>query len=187
MRQRPDRDKEKGDSRIPAPNRDTLVGPSLRGFFALLSVATLFGLACGPGSAPSNGPSDSNSRSASETLASEPDRRGAAARLSQSGRFEIMIRPEAGSVPLGVLHAWIVEVRLPGGEPAGVRQLVFDGGMPQHAHGFETSPRVTDALGPGAFRVDGVRFHMAGDWQIRVDVATEGVADTALFDVRVGP
>lgn len=106
---------------------------------------------------------------------------------TRAGRFEVAIRPEAGTPRIGALHAWIVEVRLPNGEPAAVRQLVFDGGMPAHGHGFETSPRVTDTLGPGSFRVDGVRFQMAGAWQIRVDVATEGIADTALFDVTVGP
>ena len=59
--------------------------------------------------------------------------------------------------------------------------------MPQHRHGFETDPRVTDALGDGLFRVDGVRFHMAGVWQLRVDVAGPEGVDFALFDVEVGP
>ena len=59
--------------------------------------------------------------------------------------------------------------------------------MPQHGHGFDTQPQVTDQLGPGVFRVDGVRFHMAGSWRIRIDVAGDGVADFASFDVEVKP
>jgi YtkA-like len=106
---------------------------------------------------------------------------------SAAGRFRITIRPEAGSIPIGALHAWIVTVETPEGRPVEVRQLVFDGGMPQHGHGFETKPEVTDRLGPGVFRVDGLRFHMAGSWRIRVDVAAEGVADAASFDVEVRP
>lgn len=106
---------------------------------------------------------------------------------SLAGRFRISIRPEAGRIPIGPLHAWIVSIETPEGQPAEIRQLVFDGGMPQHGHGFETKPEVTDRLGPGVFRVDGIRFHMAGRWRIRIDVAADGAADVATFDVDVDP
>jgi len=105
----------------------------------------------------------------------------------QAGRYTIAIEPEGGATPIGALHAWIVEIAGPAGEPADVRQLVFDGGMPQHGHGFETRPQVTAALGPGRFRVDGVRFHMAGAWTIRVDVAGPAGVDSASFAVEVAP
>lgn len=106
---------------------------------------------------------------------------------TQSGRYRISIRPEVGEPRLGPLHAWIVQVETAAGQPFQPMQLVFDGGMPQHGHGFETSPRVTDALGEGLFRVDGVRFHMAGSWKLRVDTSGPAGADFALFDVEVGP
>lgn len=106
---------------------------------------------------------------------------------SHAGLYRITIRPEVGGARLGPLHAWLVEVESSAGEPVQPTLLVFDGGMPQHRHGFETSPRVTDSLGPGVFRVDGVRFHMAGSWMIRVDVMGPDGADFATFDVEVGP
>lgn len=112
---------------------------------------------------------------------------GALRTATQAGRFVITIRPEPARIPIGPLHAWIVEVTTPDGRPAAIRQLVFDGGMPQHGHGFETAPQVTGALGDGIVRVDGVRFHMAGDWKLRVDVAEAGSADVAYFDVTVVP
>ena len=106
---------------------------------------------------------------------------------SHAGLYRIMIRAEEGGVRLGRLHSWIVEVASRAGEPVRVAYLVFDGGMPQHGHGFETSPRVTDSLGQGVFRVDGVRFQMAGSWKIRVDVAGPEGADFVIFDVEIGP
>lgn len=106
---------------------------------------------------------------------------------TQAGRFVITLRPEADRIPIGPLHAWIIEVTTPDGRPAAVRQLVFDGAMPQHGHGFETAPQVTDALGEGRFRVDGVRFHMAGAWKLRIDVAEAGAADVAYLDLEVEP
>lgn len=116
-----------------------------------------------------------------------PTADGSLAATSAGGRFRIAIRPETGRASIGALHAWIVEVTLPDGRATNVIQLRFDGGMPQHGHGFETTPRVTDRLGPAAFRVDGVRFQMAGNWKLRVDVAAEGAADFAEFDYVVGP
>lgn len=127
------------------------------------------------------------SAAASAAPSASASAEGAWRATSAAGRFRIVIRPEAGRVPIGPLHAWIVSVETPDGRPADVRQLVFDGGMPQHGHGFDTKPQVTDQLGPGVFRVDGVRFHMAGRWQIRVDAAADGAADVALFDVDVEP
>ncbi|MEZ4356997.1 MAG: hypothetical protein R3F16_25430 [Myxococcota bacterium] len=107
--------------------------------------------------------------------------------VSTRGRYRIGIRPEIGRASIGVLHAWLVDVSLADGRAADVRDLRFDGGMPQHGHGFETAPRVTGRLGPSTFRVDGVRFSMAGDWTIRIDVAGADGNDSASFVVDVGP
>ncbi|MEZ4330290.1 MAG: FixH family protein [Myxococcota bacterium] len=147
----------------------------------LLALAVVALAACGseaerPAAAPA---------APATTTQSLPD--GGLRAITQAGRFVITVRPEAGSIPIGPLHAWIVTVTRPDGRPAAVRQLVFDGGMPQHGHGFETAPQVTAALGEGVFRVDGVRFHMAGAWKLRIDVAEAGSADVAYLDVDVVP
>lgn len=106
---------------------------------------------------------------------------------SQSGLYRIRIGPEKGAATLGPMHAWLVEVVSKEGEPVPSAQVRFDGGMPQHGHGFETSPRVVASPSRGVVRVDGVRFHMAGAWQIRVDVASPAGTDFAVFDVEVDP
>lgn len=150
-------------------------------------------LGCGPageraGEAASGSVTGSPIASAAQTNADPAEAKGRFEATSLAGRFRIAIRPEAGPRPIGELHAWLVEVKQADGRAVELRQLSFDGGMPQHAHGFETSPRVTEALGPGVYRVDGVRFHMAGAWKIRVDVlAADGPPDVAWFDVAIGP
>lgn len=134
------------------------------------------GAVAGPSAAP-----------ASEAPAAESISEQGLEAVSAGGRYRVGIRPEIGRASIGVLHAWVVEVSLPDGRAADVRELRFDGGMPQHGHGFETVPRVTARLGPAVFRVDGVRFSMAGDWAIRVDIAGAGGVDSASFVVVVGP
>lgn len=45
----------------------------------------------------------------------------------------------------------------------------FDARMPIHGHGLNYRPRIA-ATGPGAYRIEGVLFHMPGPWQFVFDV-----------------
>ncbi len=66
-------------------------------------------------------------------------------------------------------------------------RLAVSGGMPQHQHGFVTEPRVTEALGAGDFLVEGVKFHMSGDWTMRFELVGPAGPDIAVFHVQVSP
>jgi hypothetical protein len=99
--------------------------------------------------------------------------------------YRVSIAPEAGAIPLGAIHDWVVEVETAAGEQFVPTRLAFDGGMPQHGHGFVTAPRVTRSLGPGRFLVEGVKFHMGGDWTLRVEVVGPAGPDVAVFRVHV--
>jgi len=106
-------------------------------------------------------------------------------RVSEAGLYRVTIAPETGAIPLGTIHSWVVEVETAAGEPFVPTRLAFDGGMPQHGHGLPTAPRVTRSLGAGRFLVEGVRFHMGGDWTLRVEVVGPPGADVAVFHVQV--
>jgi hypothetical protein len=49
--------------------------------------------------------------------------------------------------------------------PADAVLLRVDASMPAHRHGMNYRPSITP-LGPGAWRVDGLLFHMRGDWEL---------------------
>ena len=106
-------------------------------------------------------------------------------RVSEAGLYRVAIAPETGAIPLGTIHSWVVEVATAAGEPFAPTRLAFDGGMPQHGHGLPTAPRVTRSLGTGRFLVEGVKFHMGGDWTLRVEVVGPSGADVAVFHVQV--
>ncbi len=48
-----------------------------------------------------------------------------------------------------------------------------DATMPEHRHGMNYRPTLK-ALGPGAWQVEGMLWHMAGRWELRWDVRHEG-------------
>ncbi len=156
-------------------------GPSAQ---VVATIAVALAFVCGCGSATDGSPAAKDTAEAGRVDAAKGE--GWQAR-SQAGLYRISIRPEQGVPRIGPLHTWLVQVESSAGEPVEPTQLVFDGGMPQHRHGFETRPRVTGSLGVGVFRIDGIRFHMAGAWLLRVDVAGPDGADFALFEVEVGP
>ncbi len=92
----------------------------------------------------------------------------------------VTLRTEASGLELSGFHDWTVE--LPPG-PA-VELIHFDAAMPAHGHGLADQPRLRP-LGPRWFRVEGVRFHMSGAWQLRVRYQDAGGAHsvTLPFDV----
>lgn len=104
---------------------------------------------------------------------------------SEGGRYRVSIGPESGKVELGPLQSWWVRFETLEGRAFQPGHVSFGGGMPQHGHGFDTSPRVTQILPGGGVRIEGVRFHMAGDWRVRVDFLGPEGRDAALFEVRV--
>jgi len=142
--------------------------------------------ACG-GEAPPPAPEPAGSDPADAAVAEQAVHRAPGAALTEAGRYRVSLAPEAGRVPLGELHAWEVQVATPEGAPVTPTRLAFDGGMPQHGHGLTTAPRVTEALGGGRYRVEGVRFHMHGDWRLVVELVGPAGPDVAVFHVDVAP
>lgn len=53
-----------------------------------------------------------------------------------------------------------------------IQKLIVDAIMPAHQHGMNYTPTVVD-LGEGAFRVDGLLFHMPGVWEIQMELHDE--------------
>lgn len=110
---------------------------------------------------------------------------GPGSTLSAGGLYRISLEPESGAIPLNVMHSWVVGVETAGGEVVEPTRIAFDGGMPQHGHGFVTVPRVTRSLGGGRYRIEGVKFHMGGEWTLRVEVVGPAGPDAAVFLVQV--
>lgn len=57
--------------------------------------------------------------------------------------------------------------------PADAELLVVDATMPAHRHGMNYRPSLKP-LGAGRWRVEGLMFHMAGAWELRMDVRVAG-------------
>jgi len=104
---------------------------------------------------------------------------------SQNGLFEVQLTPETGAVAIGPLQQWIVTVHTASGAPAYPARLLLDGGMRAHGHGLPTQPQITDYLGDGQYRIEGVRLNMPGAWTFMVGVDYAGQRDAATFELEI--
>jgi len=86
-----------------------------------------------------------------------------------------------GDLAINQMHSWILHIEDEDGLEIEGAIVDVAGGMPEHDHGLPTKPRVTEELGGGDYRLEGMRFHMKGYWEIVVSVTT----DAGQFDVTI--
>lgn len=106
---------------------------------------------------------------------------------SQQGKFLVRVEPPATGPSINQMHAWRVHLARPDGAPVSQASIAFDGGMPQHGHGYPTRPRVMSELSPGVYALEGMKFSMTGWWDMRLKIEAGDAADTAVFNVIVDP
>lgn len=106
--------------------------------------------------------------------------------LSGNNRFELRYEAETDPIMVNTMHSWVVNLRTLDGEPVENARLTVDGDMPAHGHGLPTSPEVTEELGGGDYRIEGLKFQMGGYWEVYVDVVTAaGEADSVIVPVDI--
>ena len=104
-----------------------------------------------------------------------------ATETTDGGSFEVTVDPEPEKIVLYKHFALDVKVGAKDGESSGIA-IVADADMPEHRHGMNTKPEVSE-IEAGHFRVEGMLFHMAGQWVITVDVTRGEKTESAEFPV----
>jgi hypothetical protein len=86
-----------------------------------------------------------------------------------------------GAPAINRMHSWILHIEDEDGLEIEGAIVEVDGGMPEHDHGLPTKPRITEELGGGDYRLEGMRFHMSGYWEVVVSIVT----DAGSFEVTI--
>lgn len=104
---------------------------------------------------------------------------------SDSGKLRASYTSEVMPLPLNRIHTWMLHLETADGAPLDNAEILIDGGMPAHNHGLATSPQVTANLGNGDYRIEGLRFHMQGAWELRITVRHGGVSDRIVIPLTL--
>jgi len=90
-----------------------------------------------------------------------------------------------GEPQINRMYSWILHVESASGEKILGAKIEVDGGMPEHDHGLPTKPRVTEELGEGDYKLQGLRFHMSGYWEIVVRITTDNGTSTVTIPLQL--
>lgn len=100
--------------------------------------------------------------------------------MSEHQHFRVALALQEGNrVPVGRYHSWLLTLTDAQRQSVYPADIAVTGGMPGHEHGLPTQPRVVEYLGEGVYRIEGLKFHMAGDWVVRFRIVTEHAQDYA--------
>jgi len=104
---------------------------------------------------------------------------------SQRGLYVVSYQSELDPLQINKLHAWVLHIENADGNAVIGAHIKVSGGMPTHNHGLPTYPRVTEELGDGDYRLDGMRFHMNGAWEITIAITVDGKTDIVIVTTIV--
>lgn len=121
-------------------------------------------------------------------LGTEPARQTGAvttALSSSGGTFSVVLKSSPAPIPLNEPFELTVDVRLARPvDDTNPLWLAVEATMPEHAHGMNTRPRV-EALPDGRFAVKGLLFHMAGEWELVLNIAKGRIHEQARTRVLI--
>jgi len=104
---------------------------------------------------------------------------------SDAGHFRVSFQSELQPLVINTIHTWILHVEDSDGNAIADANITVTGGMPEHNHGLPTAPQVTATLEDGDFKVEGMRFHMRGYWEIRVAIDVGGKRDSVMIPLQL--
>jgi hypothetical protein len=104
---------------------------------------------------------------------------------STSSQFRLRVESSLQPLAINRLHSWTLHLEDAMGQPVVGATIEAEGGMPEHDHGLPTKPQITTTEQMGTYRLEGLRFHMPGDWQIKLVIRTDRATDSILIPLQL--
>lgn len=104
--------------------------------------------------------------------------------VSDKKSFKLSYTPTPDPIPLNSFFRLKLLLQDPQTRVLTGAKLSVSATMPEHNHGMNVKPKVK-ALGQGLYEVQGLLFHMAGYWEIVVDIELGGKHEKVIFGVTV--
>ncbi len=104
---------------------------------------------------------------------------------SEKGLYKLAYTSALEPIEINRIHEWLLHIETADGDLVENAEVTVDGGMPVHNHGLPTRPTVTAYLGNGDYRVEGLRFHMNGQWEIWISVKSGSMTDIVTIPLQL--
>lgn len=107
--------------------------------------------------------------------------------LSADKNYRVSLYSNTFPIPMQKIHSWTAKIENANGQPLENAKIYIHGGMPIHRHGFPVTPRVRKYLGNGKYLIEGVKFSMIGNWEMRLNIKEIFKRDRAVFNIKITP
>ena len=107
--------------------------------------------------------------------------------LSADKKYQATLHSNTFPIPTQKIHSWTARIVQANGKPLENAKIYIHGGMPEHRHGFPVTPRVRKYLGDGKYLIEGVKFSMIGNWEMRLNIKEKNARDRAIFKINITP
>lgn len=99
-----------------------------------------------------------------------------------SDHYMIAFHPDPLRIEVGEPFALLFNVCTKSGDPGEL--VAVDAQMPEHKHAMNYHPSIV-AKGDGRFRAEGLVFHMAGHWELSIDVRAGEESERLTHDLYI--
>ena len=154
-------------------------------FMILTLIVVSLSAACSIDEADDSAASANDAGMSSMNVGVPSDLDTSTSKRSDGELFEVTVTSNMDPLVLNEIHSWTVHIEDADGQVVKGAEIIVDGGMPQHNHGFPTEPRITEELGEGNYLLEGVKFSMAGWWEIKLDISSGSSSDTVVFNIVI--
>lgn len=107
--------------------------------------------------------------------------------VTKEGTYRVVYAPAPDPIPLNENFAVNFTVTYADGRemalPADL-ELKADATMPAHKHGMLQQPTMQKETA-GKYKVDGMKFHMPGQWMMKAELTSGGKTETVEFEINL--
>jgi YtkA-like len=114
-----------------------------------------------------------------------PAEPGALSVRSEKAHFIVRVSGIDHPERLNHLHGFALQLTDGAGKPVTDAKVELFGRRDDSDSALPTSPQVSPAAGNGRYRVEGLRFHMPGAWQLIFAIDSGGIRDRAVLNIIV--
>ena len=105
--------------------------------------------------------------------------------MTGADRYKVQFDSQVKPIVINQIHSWVMTVRTDDGRCVEGAVITVDGGMPEHDHGLPTVPQVRPGLNDCEYLIEGLRFHMAGLWELSFTIAVDDKTDTLMVALEL--
>ena len=94
-------------------------------------------------------------------------------------RFDSQPKP----IVINQIQSWVMYLQTGDGSCVKGAEITVVGGMPEHNHGLPTAPLVRPGENDCEYLVEGLRFHMAGRWELNFKIKAGDKTDVLMVSL----